>query len=261
MSRHTDPFYSAKLLARLARPDAEDFNTACQAFANKCKLQMIEDYDQHLNQTIVRFRVISDIPDRLERDATRLVNELRSALDKSVNAASKIIKGVGSGKLKYTHFPFGSNMNELERQLSAERGLLRDIPKELHEHLLSLKPYIGGNDTLAAVGKLSNPAKHENLLALHLRLPSIGINGGDWHFAQIRPIWNEAKDECELFRLKGIQQSYHGLRIRSTVTFNDAESLAGKEVAPTLFELARMVEEIVLGLEAKTASIIQGRKA
>lgn len=257
MSRYTDPFYSAKLLAHLARADVEDFATGCQTFIDNCQLEFIADYNQEADQTIVRARVRTDIPDELERDAVRLVMEMRATLDKAVNAAAKVI--TNSGDVRYTSFPFGTCKAEVEGQLRAERGQLRNIPKELHEHLLGLAPHMGGNDLLAAFGVFSNPAKHEAVLAVNLRLLGIGINSGNWHFDRVQIIWNEAKDEAELFRLRGRLKSYNGLRISCGVAFHDAKGLTDKEVSSTLCEIAGMVETIVLGLEAETARIVAER--
>jgi hypothetical protein len=256
-----DPFRPAKLLVTLASAELDQFQARCDAFIKECKLEFVTDDKSHPTQIVGKVRILGAIPDVLERDAMRFVNELRSSLDKAVNAAAKLL---GSTDLKHTHFPFGESETQFQSQMGAARGSWRGIPQEIRNYLLALKPFWGGNDLLRAFGGFSNPTKHENILTVNITFGGIGINPGPGgvlsaHFDTVGTVWNEAKTECEIFRARKNFPANFTVRPIPTIAFNEAQGLTRKEFVPTIRQIAGIVNGIVLGLEAETARILRSR--
>lgn len=194
MSRHLDPFYSAKLPFREIHADIADIKIRATALVDQRNLMPIPQRDKDTGELIYKVRIVQDIPDDIERDAVRYLTEIRGALDKAIHGAAKLL---GSRSLKHTNFPFGDaagGAKSFANQLANTKGPWRGIPNELHAYLLELMPFPtrggagDGNDLLALLGELSNPAKHENTLLISIQVNGIGINEtsrGSFHFPRI----------------------------------------------------------------------------
>lgn len=251
-----DPFRPAKLLVSLASGDINKFQARCDAFLNESKMELIEDHDSQPEQVIHKVRVTDAVPDDLERDAVHLVGDLRSALDKAVHAASVQI---GTSDPKYAHFPAADSEAGFKGQLNSGRGPYRGVPQELRDYLVSLKPWWGGNDILRSFLAFSNPTKHESILTVDVHFNGITIagDGGRFHFENVGTVWNEHKTECEIFRTLKSRPIQGQIRIKRSIAFNNAERLSGHPFAPIIREIARIVNSIVLGLEAETERILR----
>ncbi|MBT9288823.1 hypothetical protein [Prosthecodimorpha staleyi] len=263
MSRHLDPFYSAKLPFGRIHADIADIKIRAAALIDQRNLVPIPQKDADTGELIYKVRIVQDVPDDIERDAIRHLTEIRSALDKAINGCAKIL---GSRSLKHTNFPFGyaaGGLRAFKSQLSNTRGPWRGIPDELHAYLLELMPFptrdgtSDGNDLLALLGELSNPAKHENTLFISIQVNGIGItnmSGGSFHFPRIQTIWNDAHDECEVFRLLPTDGQMEFV-IPTQISFNSSGIYSDRDFAGLLSDMAHMAERIVLGVEAKTTEV------
>lgn len=268
MTRHLDPFYSAKASLKLLHADIEQLEVRSRAFVNQGNLKHFTERDSNTGELVHKVRVVNDIPDDIDRDAVRFLAEIRSALDKAVHGAAVLL---GSRSLKHSNFPFGDGKggeNAFTKQLASETGIWRGIPPEIHAYLLELAPYpliqraARGNDMLALLGRLSNPAKHQNVLMVNLNINGVAINhmsGRNFFFPRVATIWNEAKNECEVFRLAPTsgQMRY---TIPTFISLNQGGKIAQGDFTRTLREMARMAESIVLGIEAKTSEALKARE-
>lgn len=268
MGRTDDPFYTPKLILRLAKPDLDDFDAGCDAFFNKGNVllkggnfEAFAREDAYTGEIVHGVRIVSDIPEKLERDAMRLVSDIRNALDKATHAASI---SLDSADPAYAHFPHGESESWLEGQLKRAAtggGPFRGIPEELHPFLLGLRPYWGGNDLLRAFCAISNPNKHESVVAIGIHFHGIAVGGYAPYreFTRVGTVWNKTKDECEVFRVPRGHKIEPGIEMPAYLTFNDAKGLTGKQFSPTIRDLLGIAESIVLGLEAETARILRER--
>jgi hypothetical protein len=259
----SDPFRPAKLLVTLAGPDLDAFEAQCNAFLKDCKVEVVRDDKSHPTQIIGKARLPDKtIPDAMERNAMRLMNEMRSTLDKAVHAAAKLL---GSSDLKHAHFPFGESESQFHTQLSSSRGPWGGIPTELHNFLKALRPFWGGNDLLRAFGDFSNPTKHESILTVKMQPGDIGINpglGGQLTGFLDRlggAVWNESKTELEIYRASKSRPFNMKVEMVTSIAFNDAKGLTGKDFVPTIRQVMGIVNGIVLGLEAETNRILRER--
>lgn len=268
MSRYLDPFYSAKLPFKGLHADIANIKIRADAFINQRNLVPVPQRNADTGELIYKVRVTQDVPDDIERDAIRYLAEIRGSLDKAIHGSAQML---GSRSLKHTNFPFGDangSAKAFANQLANTRGPWRGIPCEMHAYLLELMPYpegngdAGGNNLLALLGELSNPAKHENALFVSLQVNGIGItrmNGGNFFFPQVKTIWNDARDECEVFRLAPTAGQMEFV-IPSQISFNSSGIFADRDFAGLLDDMARMAESIVLGIEAKTTESLKARQ-
>jgi hypothetical protein len=254
-----DLFRSAKVLVEGASNDFPQFETRCNAFLKESKLEFFTDEHSEPGKVIHKVRIFARVPDSLERDAIHLVGDLRSALDKATNAASVLI---GTTDAKHTSFPAADSEAQLRGQLNAGGGPYRGIPRELHDYLINLRPYWDqrGNQMLRYFLLVSNPTKHESILSIDVNFDGIGFNEGNFYFDRVMTVWNEEKTECEIFRTLKARPPQGQIRVNHTVTFNNAGAgFAARPFVPEIRQVLRVVNGVVLGLEAETRRILATR--
>lgn len=262
MDRHSDPFYAAKLTFGTIHEEIRSLKLISDDFRRQQNVQPFIEKDKATGELICKARVLRDVPDDIERSATRYLTEIRSTLDKAVNASARIL---GSVSLKHTNFPFGDKTggrNAFEKQLMRETGIWRGIPKELRTYLMSLQPYPrsaayeGGNDLLALLGELSNPAKHDSRLFVSLDVEGFIIKkfSGKFHFPHVGVIWNESRDECQLCRISSAAGSIQ-FEVPSQISFSNSMGYFDRDFSELLGEMAKLAEQIVGEIEALTLTV------
>lgn len=256
MSRHTDPFYTAKLAVTAAKVKIAELEPLIESVTKGSNFKPFTNDDRATGERVYKLRIVADIPDEAETLATDIITNLRGGLDKAMNAATKAL---GQSSPKYTNFPHAPDEKQLKGQLASDRGLFRDIPAELHPYIMGLRPYRGGNELLYAFMRRSNPAKHENILTLETRPAGLGISSNGV-FNRLGFVWNEAKTELECLRTPLGHPFQGNMQIPFYITFSAAPPLGSKEFIPASNEIAEMVDGIIAGVEAETARLLCERQ-
>lgn len=259
----TGSFRSPKRLCKWAKENIAKFQELEIAFVAS-KPYKIETKDASLNGNLVsrsyNARFTKEVFEELSEKAFRIVGDLRSALDHSTSAASKIINPAVSGK---TNFPFGDTERYVKRQLESANGPFASIPVQLHAKLLSFEPYgtkedgTNGNVWLYALNKIANPNKHEQIIEAEVTAQGIGFShfmGGDlemgfhkisdgyFHLFKIFPTSPKAKVAFNL--LPALRLVGDG-------------PLSQQPAADTFLQLLEIVENIVSEIERETANITE----
>lgn len=263
MSRRIDPFYSAKLAFKGLEEDIKKLDVASWKFANSDVIRRFTERDGRTGEIVQKVQILSDIPDEFERNAVRYLSEIRGTLDKAIHGAAQIL---GSISLRHSNFPFGDNEAQFCRQLDSENGPWRGIPRELHLLLKEIQPWPeftgqrGGNELLAMLGRLSNPAKHQNVLMIDVHVDGllIGNMSGSASFNRIQTIWNSVRNECEVFRLSSCSGEMQ-LEVPVFIAFNDTGVLAREPFTRILHHMCRVAQNIVLSIESKTSESLGNR--
>jgi hypothetical protein len=262
MRRRADPFYSAKLPVEQGSIDLDALQVICDEFISDNVVEAFVDYDRDTFEQIQKVRVIKDVPDDIEHRAVLLLTSLRGALDKAVHGAASIL---GTRSERHTNFPFGKDEVSFKRQLASETGPWRGIPIELHDYVLELQPYpmrkgaARGNNLLAAFGKLSNPAKHQNVLMVDVHF-AMGIGNGYVDCVNVISRWNDDHSEFEVFRTPFGRPPSFQCQLYPGISFNKAPGMPAKGFIPAMRDVLSMVEGIVFGIEAKTAEALKRRQ-
>jgi len=257
MSRTTDPFFTAKLAVMSGKRHLDDFKKKMGEFLSTDNIKTSSFIDRRSMEYVQCIDIVNPIPDELELSATQAIGQLRSALDKAVSAGSRQ-SGIDPNLLRYSPFPFAVDKNQLVTKLASGKGNWRGIAPQLHEYLISLQPYKGGNDVLYAFGRRSNPVKHEDVLTIdastNLVSPCSGPNGDTFtvNFSRVGTVWNKERTRAEIFRVK----HSHNMDFEAyfSVILNDAGILTGKDSIEAISEIVAIVNDIISGIEARVVS-------
>ncbi|WP_439478715.1 hypothetical protein [Brevundimonas sp.] len=255
-----EPFESPKLVLGGAKESIADFEAACASFVKAPGYTVIRRMDGKTGEEVVSARFEGSALGTVRLSAYRVVNQLRDALDQATSDAAKAL---GLTNVANVHFPMGRSSDDLERAISYR---LKGADPDLVAFVRALRPYLGGNDELWALGRISGPNKHQRVLAIGLDNDAgFRIGGDDIHIVGPAKLgvgtWNSSRNELELVRVGAGGYYYDGVTPALTVKIGDAEVFGGKPAAACFHHLAGVVEGVVAGLEAETARIIAARAA
>jgi hypothetical protein len=244
-----DPFHSSKYKIERAKHHVSEFERQVVEFHNTNPYAHVTEIDPNTSEQVHKYKLVKPMPVALQGIADEAVYNLRSALDQ-VGYAIAIAAGKNG---KRAHFPFGDDAVQLENNIN--RGTCKDLPNEIVDLIRSFKPYKGGNDLLWALNKLCNTNKHASICPVAVLSGGVHFNQG--HFTGGGPsisahFWNRTKNEMELFRVRPGTTYNVNFQFSAFVAFRDVEFVDGAPVLAVLNEFVRIVEGVVMALEAET---------
>lgn len=244
------PFDSPLMLIGAAKKDIVDIKTACDAFIKTRKYAIVEQFDAKTKEKVVKLRFDDGIPGQLRVNFSRVINDLRHALDQATCDGALTL---GATSTKNVYFPFGKDLKDFEGKV---KDHCRTVRADLRSFIEKFCAYYGGDNLLWSLTRLA-AMKHQRIIAL-----STEANGFIFHSDDSMLIqgpctiginkWNDRRNELEFARVQpggGIQMK---LDIPFQVVIGHADVVAGKPVATVLDEYASKVESIVLAIKAET---------
>ncbi|GCA49310.1 hypothetical protein KGO5_01753 [Sinorhizobium sp. KGO-5] len=162
MPAQLEQFESAYALIDEAQEGVDDFLSALVEFERERPAQWLREEDPSTNKILLKL-AFEPPSSKIRRQAYRVVNDCRHALDQAVFAGTTLISPTGGKK---TYFPFASDPAEFEDLFTKKRNCA-DVAPELKAVLRGFEPWwpspnhIGGNFLLRTLGKISGPNKHQ----------------------------------------------------------------------------------------------------
>lgn len=179
-----ESFESAQYLAAWAGSEIAQFKEITHAFLDDDPAAMIKEFDAEAAQHRLKVR-FKPLPFRARGLASNTIKNLRDALDQVVHAATYWVVG---RPRRNAHFPFGTDPDDLESAMA--KGPCKDIPVELYPILRSYQPYptgehyVGGDNFLKLLGKISGSHKHRTTLVVSADSNSVAIENFDLRFGE-----------------------------------------------------------------------------
>jgi hypothetical protein len=247
-----DPFESPRLLIAGARHDVENLDTGFKAFVSGCKAVPIEERDPKTRERVGKLRFPQKMPGSLRVLASNALNNLRHALDQTVNCASLQLGGDDRN-----YFPFAQDATDLDRLIKDQ---CKGVPSVLYPLLKGFQPYPGGDDLLCVL-RVSGKNKHREVLELKPELAGASYRvdrmtlRGPFRFGSF--IWDSAKQELEYARVGpgGYLEGQMKGKVSLRITLRDTPAARGEPAAGILDALASRVEGVLLRVEAETARL------
>lgn len=245
----SDPLESAKYTLAHAKRHIKNFDALHRGFIHSDPYATVVEFG-FPNIDIHKIKLVKPMPEPLAGVAFDTLNSLRAVLDQSTFAIA-VAAGTNGKK---AHFPFGDTLSEVEDRRKAPRGGSHQLPKEIFDFIVTLKPYKGGNNFLWAVNKLCNSNKHEVIVPV-----AIFAGGGSIDHARIDgalefnfpPIWDGTKNEMVLAVVKRGSKPDYDLKVATFIAFANVDGIRNKPALNILSNMAIAVERAVVGLEAE----------
>lgn len=258
MTHNADPpFGSAKLLIERGKEHTDDFMTRAAAFFKTRPCEAVRELDPESGDTLLKMKLVKPLPDKLRPIISDAVNNLRHALDHAANDAAVLLRG---GK-RDTYFPMGKTAKEYADIYNGRR--YKTFPADLRAYIDGLQPYIGGNDTLYALGRISAPNKHQIVVGAGvdtntLRINSMSSTGGG-KLMLAGGNWDRTKNEMLIARLGPGTHVNYDFQVPFTVTILNPATNRFEAVVGLLDKFAGVAEAIVLGIEAETNRLLAAK--
>ena len=240
----TDPFHSSRYSIERGKTHIDQLKRDMAAFRELKPYTRVVEPNHEGGFKSHKIRLIETIPPSFSGIIFDAANSLRSSLDQAGYAVAR-----GCGKRgDNAHFPFGNDKNNASACI---KGRSRDIPQEIFDHMMSFKPYKGGNDLLWALNNLSNTPKHEVIVDVRVT-PGISFVRGKI-YPGIEPVrflaWDSAKNEMEISRspLESTDEVDFGGSL--LIAIDNVRGVAGQEVYGTLFQMLGIVQGCVRVIE------------
>jgi hypothetical protein len=255
------PFESPKLLIDGAKTSIIDFKSVCEAFIQNCTYDILYHTDPKTEQQIVKLRFHHRVPPKMRVPGSRIVNDLRHALDQAVCDAAVLL---GRPNANGVYFPFGRTPKNLDDEIATR---CKKVHPDLVTFIRNFQSHYGGDDLLYALGSLAGPNKHQRILRISLGTGGTKIVAGERPWALTSGEggfkigvnkWNDLRNELEFAHFgKGTKGNIDARPVLQIVLGTGEPPLA--DPAPTVLDaMASKVEGIVLGIEAETARLKRG---
>lgn len=254
-------FESPKDLIDESRDSIEQIHGFSNDFMMSNLPEEIKRINEESGRLLMGFKFSKEKPKKVKVHASRILNDLRNALDQAVFIASRAINP-NCGK--QTYFPFCESPQDFYTLFVPRKGRCRDVPEQIRPFLLSLEPYPtsashnGGDDLLRALSKVSGRNKHQF---------TIGVS----YDPRMINLYNVDKQECryigefynsrELIILESPKKPKNDIHIGCTfyLSFDEGSGLSGGPVSSILRDLAERVEKSVKNIEVETMRILAGQ--
>lgn len=237
----SDIFHSSKSCINRAKYHLYDFNRQLNSFMNTNPCVSFIETDPNTAEEIHKIKLTKPLPTVLSNIAFDAAINLRCALDQCIFALS-----FGKGG-RFAAFPFASDASHFE---DAVKGRCKHLPVEIANLIRTFKAYKGGNDLLFALNELANTSKHAIICPVGLTNSNITYEGMS-NISITFPFWDRTKNEMELFRMPKGNTTEININFSLTVEIGDIEFVEGKPAVAVLDQLIRVVEGIVMAIEAE----------
>lgn len=256
----SDQFDSPKQLISHARDEIKEAELLINSFVKQQRGTRVIHHDVVTSQEVHCVRISGpDLPPKLANVVKDAASNLRDALDHAVYSAAVAI--TGKTNIRNTGFAFAKDAAGVQGELNGPR--LSGNPPEIRPLLASFHPYERGNATLWALNQIRNPNTHRFIVPVgsaamynHIGVSNGFVTGGG---AVGYSKWDPTNKEIEYMRVgRGSRMNYQ-VGIALAITFGDIDTVAGKDVIPTLNLMADETERIVSAIETETLRIVAAR--
>ena len=166
-----DALQSPRYSIQHAKRRIADFKSEVATFYATKPYAHIRELNADRTEYTLKVKLTKPLPGGLAGNAFDALNGLRSALDQLGYAIATCIDPTKGG---YAHFPFGSNLQNVQ---SLKKRGSKDLPQEVFDLMVAYKPYKGGNDLLWALNKLENSQKHEVVIPFAMYTGDTSLKG------------------------------------------------------------------------------------
>lgn len=239
-------FQSSKYFIERAKHHVLDLERQSVEFFKTNPYTYLVEVDPKTSEKLHKIKLTKPMPAALPGITSDAVYNLRSALDQAGYAVS-------NGKRKSTAFPFADSEMQLQNVVNRS---CKDLPKEIVDLMCTFKSYKGGNNLLWALNRLCNTNKHAIICPVALSRGSydmhiINLTNG-WPTSLV---WDRLKNEMVVARV-GLDGDFQAnLKIFPYIVMCDIEFVDGQPAVAVLNELIRMVEGMVMAIEAEAHRI------
>jgi hypothetical protein len=245
-----DPFESPRLLLSGAERHINTFRSSVANLRSKDWCAPVADPETP-NGIIIRPKIT--VPKDMKQIVFDLTNNLRSALDHAVFAATLLLT---EEEREGTKFPFGDTRKDLEDD--AKRRC-KNVPRELLPYLLAFEAHREGNPLLWGLNKLRNTKSHRVLIPVAATVALSGV-GEPSPGTIVTPEWDPAtgrfKANLELSPNTNMGGVAYSFRLEIAIGIGAFRG----EPALTIFDrIFGEVERVVSGIEAETARLLRER--
>jgi hypothetical protein len=241
----SDPFHSSKYSIARAKNHIRDLERQMHEFIESQPYTEVVEIDAQRVEQVHKIKLVKPMPIALQGIAADAVNNLRNALDQAIYAITP---------RKNAFFPIAPDAPHFE---NAVKGRCKHLPQEIIDLLRGFKPYKGGNSLLWALNELSNTNKHAIIRPVAIASGGIEywnmvVNDGA---SVMPPVWDRAKNEMELIRLRPGGKFDANFHFISHIAISDVEFVDGQPADAVLNEFVRIVEGVVMAIEAEARRI------
>lgn len=238
-----------------AKTHIANLEKSVEAFLREDNRTAIENKDPKTGDHIVQIQFGTDLPRIMALHVHDAFSNLRTALDQAVYASSVSIYG---GDPKQTKFPFADDAKGVADNA---KGRCKDVHPDVVALMLAMEPYEGGNRTLWSLNKTRNQEIHKFVLPASVGNTGISISSGFFKSVQMAPMseWSATSRRLSWLRIGAGLEGQFTVYPQAQISLNPALGFGSKPAVAVLNECARMVESIVMAIEAETARIISER--
>lgn len=251
-------FESPKLLLQVADESISELEAGCAAFLATNAYDPVRTIDPNSGDELLKYRFRNRIPGRLRVLASRIVNDLRHALDQAMCEAAVAL---GRPHAKRLYFPFGRDAENLELRMAAD---CKGVDGRLLDFVRALKPHEDG--LLYALSVIAGPNKHQRTLRVALDAKGL-ILDGSLPLSMAGPLqivagadakWNDLRNELLVMRIQpgGSVAAHDGIVPALQIVIGEGKEPLGGPAASVLRQILHRVEGVVLGLEAETERLL-----
>lgn len=242
----SDPFHGSKYGIERAKHHISDLERQAIQFLDSNPYGQCIEPDTDTTDQLHKIKLVKPMPFALPGLAFDAVNNLRAALDRAVWAVAKM----AGNNPRYISFPFAKDADHIKNAIN---GRCKGLPEEIRD-IRTFKPYKGGNNLLWALNELCNTNKHAIISPVAVassKLIAATTIARDSLMA-IPPRWDRTKNEMILFRVREGGEIQTQFRIALHIAMCDIEFVDGQPADAVLNEFVRIVESIVMAIEAET---------
>ena len=242
-----DPLKSARAVLTNAKGHSENFRIESKRYLNNDPFARVAELDSRTGETVHKLKLARPIPSQLETLASDAVYNLRSTLDQ-IGYAVSIAAG---GRGKSTYFPFGDTPSEVKSRGTTSS---KEIPHQIFTLMESFQPHLGGNDLLWSLNKIGNTDKHRFLvptvIATEVQSLDVISTAGPFRMPA-NLVWDSEKNEMELARTMANTKFQFDVNFSIFISFGEVQVVMGAPAFEVLDALARVVESILMAVEAE----------
>jgi len=249
----SDPFESSKRRIARAKKHIRDLKRSMQAFTKRKPYRIVtEPYTDGIHEVLKLKARRKRLPDSFSDIAADAAENLRASLDHAIFAIAVDI-GTPTKRLDDVYFPFARNESLIASRIAR---CCPNFPKSFVALLGTLKPYNGGNQMLWALNEVCRKTKHRLLVPMDFRIGSVNVFGvsGIGNFA-LPPKWDSTKNEIVLGQIRPDTDVTCNLKLAFNIGFDDPQFLSGQPAVGILNEMARIVDGVVMAIEAEAKRI------
>jgi len=207
-----------------------------------------------------KVRLKAPIPERCLTIAADALNNLRTVLDQAMTSS---VVALG-GNPKSVYFPFADSEQEMG---NAIKGRCKGVPDEIKDLARSFRPFPLGNPVLYAISHISAGNRHRILAPVAAAIQGRYVNGltihsGGAYLVMTLPseAWDAERQELTVLVVDTLTNVTFAITFGFELTFDDECLTAGIPAVGMLRDMARIVESILMAIEAVTERLLAIRQ-